>query len=70
MKRGIGGEITLPCPETNEKLREKLKQQVISGVYNVGEAIVPRNVIRTELVTFASLQLPHFQFSLLYKPLS
>jgi hypothetical protein len=52
----------------NEKLREKLKQQVISGVYNVGEAIVLRKVIRTKLIIFASL--PLFPFSLFYKPLS
>lgn len=44
MKRGVGGEITTLCQETNGKLKEKLKQHILSGEYNVGESIVPRKV--------------------------
>ena len=44
MKRGAGGEITVPCPVTNTKLKEKLKEKIASGTYNIGEIIVPRKV--------------------------
>lgn len=44
MKRSAGGEITVPCPVTNAKLKEKLNQKILSGEYNVGELIVPRQV--------------------------
>lgn len=44
MKRSAGGEITVTCPVTNEKLKEKLNQKILSGEYNVGELIVPRQV--------------------------
>ena len=37
MKRSAGGEITVPCPVTNENLKEKLNQKILSGEYNVGE---------------------------------
>ena len=39
MKRSAGGEITVPCPVTNENLKEKLNQKILSGEYNVGELI-------------------------------
>ena len=44
-KRGQGGEITIPVPETNDELKEKLKLKITSGEYTVGELIVPRKVI-------------------------
>ncbi len=44
LKRGAGGEITVPCPETNKSVQEKLKQKVLSGDISVGELIVPRKV--------------------------
>ena len=44
MKRSAGGEITVPCPVTNTTLKEKLSQKILSGEYNVGELIVPRQV--------------------------
>lgn len=43
-KRSAGGEITVPCPVTNENLKKKLNQKILSGEYNVGELIVPRQV--------------------------
>ena len=43
LKRGAG-EVTIPCPETNDKLKDKLMKEVMSGEYNVGELIVPRKV--------------------------
>ena len=44
MKRCAGGEITVPCPVTNESLKKKLNEKILSGEYNVGELIVPRQV--------------------------
>ena len=44
-KRGQGGEISIPVPETNDELKEKLKMKITSGEYTVGEFIVPRKVI-------------------------
>ena len=44
-KRGQGGEISIPVPETNEELKDKLKLKIASGEYTVGELIVPRKVI-------------------------
>ena len=43
-KRGQGGEISIPVPETNDELKEKLKMKIASGEYTVGELIVPRKV--------------------------
>ena len=50
LKRGAGGEITVPCPETNKSVQDKLKQKVLSGDINVGELIVPRKVINTKFI--------------------
>ena len=44
MKRSAGGEVTVPCPVTNDKLKKKLTQKILSGEYSVGELIVPRQV--------------------------
>jgi hypothetical protein len=44
IKRSAGGEVSVPCPVTNEELRDKLSQKILSGEYNVGELIVPRKV--------------------------
>ena len=48
MKRSAGREITVPCPVTNENLK-KLNQKILSGEYNVGELIVPRQVRLAQL---------------------
>ena len=45
-KRGQGGEISIPVPETNAKLQEQLKLKILSGEYTVGELIVPRKVTK------------------------
>ena len=44
MKKSVGGEITVPCPETSRKLQAKLKEKILSGEMNVGDLIVPRKV--------------------------
>jgi hypothetical protein len=44
LKIGAGGEITMPCPETNKSVQDKLEQKVLSGGISVGELIVPRKV--------------------------
>ncbi|CAB3995360.1 Hypothetical predicted protein [Paramuricea clavata] len=44
MKKSVGGEITVPCPESSRKLQAKLKEKILSGEVNVGELIVPRKV--------------------------
>ena len=43
-KRGLGGEISIPVPETNQDIKEKLRLKIASGEYTVGELIVPRRV--------------------------
>jgi hypothetical protein len=49
LRRAAGGEIAVPCPETNEKVLTKLQEKVLSGEINVGELIVPRKVIKSQL---------------------
>ena len=39
-KIGQGGEISIPVPETNNELKEKLKMKITSGEYTVGKLIV------------------------------
>jgi hypothetical protein len=36
LRRGAGGEIAVPCPETNGKVLKKLQEKVLSGEINVG----------------------------------
>lgn len=48
MKKGVGGEITVPCPETSRKLQGKLKEKILSAEMNVGELVVPRKVNRSK----------------------
>ncbi|KAL9977472.1 hypothetical protein ACROYT_G014878 [Oculina patagonica] len=40
--KGLGGEISLPTPETNDSLKQKLKLKIQQGEFTVGELIVPR----------------------------
>ena len=42
--KGLGGEISIPTPETNDNLKTKLKLQIQQGEFTVGELIVPREV--------------------------
>ena len=42
--KGLGGEISLPTPETNDSLKQKLKLKIQQGDFTVGELIVPREV--------------------------
>ena len=56
LKRGAGGEITVPCSETNEKVKEQLKKKVLSGEINVGELIVPRKVICPHIVLIIGIR--------------
>ena len=49
LRRAAGGEIAVPCPETNGKVLKKLQEKVLSGEINVGELIVPRKVIKSQL---------------------
>ena len=51
-KIGQGGEISIPVPETNNELKEKLKMKITSGEYTVGELIVPRKVISLLILFF------------------
>ena len=46
--KGLGGEISIPTPETNDALKEKLKLQIQEGEFTVGELIVPREVTQVE----------------------
>ena len=49
--KGLGGEISLPTPETNEGLKQKLKLKIQQGDFTVGELIVPREVRMASLLT-------------------
>ncbi len=40
MKRSAGGEVTLPRAVTNEKLKQKLNQKIVSGEHNFGYMII------------------------------
>lgn len=40
--RGRGGEITVPTPDTNNTLKNKLKLQIRNGDISIGEMIVPK----------------------------
>nr|XP_058968946.1 uncharacterized protein LOC131795390 [Pocillopora verrucosa] len=39
--KGLGGEISIPTPEINDALKEKLKLQIQEREFTVGELIVP-----------------------------
>lgn len=43
--KGLGGEISIPTPETNETLKQRLKLKIQQGEFTVGELIVPREVM-------------------------
>ncbi|CAB3981856.1 Retrovirus-related Pol poly from transposon opus [Paramuricea clavata] len=60
IKRSAGGEISVPCPVTNEELRDKLSQKILSGEYNVGELIVPRKYEKFVLDPDSSIIKTHF----------
>ena len=53
-RRGLGGELSLPCHQPSEKVKEKLKTEIAAGVYNPGELVVPRKCEKLVL-TNASL---------------
>lgn len=40
--RGKGGEISVPCTETNDCLKRTLKGKIINGEIHIGEMIVPK----------------------------
>ena len=42
--KGLGGEISVPTPETNDTLKQRLKLKIQQGEFTVGELIVPREV--------------------------
>ena len=45
---GLGGEISIPTPEINDALKEKLKLQIQEREFTVGELIVPGEVTQVE----------------------
>ena len=40
--------MSIPTPETNDALKDKLKFQIQEGEFTVGELIVPREVTQVE----------------------
>ena len=40
--RGSGGEISFPCQDTVDHIKEKLRAKIEQGEYSLGEKIVPR----------------------------
>jgi len=40
----LPGEISLPTPRTNEKLKEEVKGKIRSEEINIGQLIVPKNM--------------------------
>ena len=47
--KGLGGEISLPIPQTYREIRRRLKEKLQDGEYSVGEQTVPRQY--TKLVS-------------------
>ena len=46
--QGLGGEISLPVPETNQEIIKRLKEKIQNGEYRIGEQIMSR--LYTKLV--------------------
>jgi len=42
--KGLGSEISIPTPETNDTLKQRLKLEIQQGEFTLGELIVPREV--------------------------
>lgn len=43
-RRGLGGEISTPTPETNDALKKRLQDKILQNEYSIGKLIVPRKV--------------------------
>ena len=43
-RRGIGGEISIPTPETNASLKKRLHEKILENEYSIGKLIVPKKV--------------------------
>ena len=43
-RRGLGGEISIPTPETNASLKKQLEEKILQNEFSVGKLIVPRKV--------------------------
>ena len=55
LKRGVGGEISIPVQETNEKLKAELKTKIDSCEYDMGELVAPRKVGLINAIEYAGL---------------
>ena len=42
--KGLGGEISLPTPETTDKIKEQLQLKILKGKFTVRVVTVPREV--------------------------
>ena len=42
--KGLAGEVSIPIPETNDTLKQRLKLKIQKGEFTFGELIVPREV--------------------------
>ena len=43
-RKGLGGEISTPTPETNSALKKRLQEKILQNEYSVGKLIVPKKV--------------------------
>jgi hypothetical protein len=43
-RRGIGGEISIPTPETNASLKKRLHEKILENEYSIGKLMVPKKV--------------------------
>ena len=41
-RKGLGGEVSVPCEQTESWLRQKLKEEIKDGVIKVGKLVNPR----------------------------
>ena len=47
--RLCGGEISIPTEKSNENLKKDLVNQVESGIYSIGELVVPQKFEKMQM---------------------
>ena len=47
--RLCGGEISIPTEKSNENLKKDLVNQVASGIYSIGELVVPQKFEKMQM---------------------
>ena len=53
-RRGLGGEISIPTPQTNACLKKQLQEKILQNEYSIGKLIVPRKVLHCLILPLTS----------------